>query len=91
MFKSRFQLQKSSLLNKELFCFTKSANHDTIFINQNNPDYYKNSDYWRKPFDWHATSIRAILNNPVYLGKVVFGRSKTKGFFDKRRVETEEE
>ena len=60
------------------------------YFNQNNPDYYKTSDYWRKPFDWHATSIRAILNNPVYLGKLVFGRSKTKGFFDKRRVHTEE-
>lgn len=61
------------------------------YFNQNNPDYYKNSDYWRKPFDWHATSVRAILNNPVYMGKVVFGRSKTKGFFDKRRVEASEE
>ena len=60
------------------------------YFNQNNPDYYKNSDYWRKPFDWHATSIRAILNNPVYLGKVVFGRRKTKGFFDKRCVEADE-
>ena len=38
------------------------------YFNQNNPDYYKHSDYWRKPFDWHATSVRAILNNPVYLG-----------------------
>lgn len=61
------------------------------YFNQNNPDYYKNSDYWRKPYDWHATSIRVILNNPLYLGKVVFGRSKTKDFFDKRRVETPEE
>ena len=61
------------------------------YFNQNNPDYYKNSDCWRKPFDWTATSIRAILSNPVYLGKVVFGRSKTKGFFDKRRVEAAEE
>lgn len=59
------------------------------YFNQNNPNYYK-SDYWRKPFDWHASSIRTILENPVYLGKVVFGRSKTKGFFDKRRVETDE-
>lgn len=59
------------------------------YFNQNNPNYYK-SDYWRKPFDWHASSIRVILDNPVYLGKVVFGRSKTKGFFDKRRVETDE-
>jgi len=26
------------------------------YFNQNNPDYYKN-DYWRQPFDWHATSV----------------------------------
>lgn len=60
------------------------------YFNQNNPDYYKHSDYWRKPFDWHATSVRAILNNPVYLGKLTFGKTKTKGFFNKRRVPTEE-
>lgn len=60
------------------------------YFNQNNPDYYKNSDYWRKPFDWHATSVRAILNNPVYLGKIVFGRTKTKGFFDKHRIAADE-
>ena len=60
------------------------------YFNQNNPDYYKNSDYWRKPFDWHATSVRVILNNPVYLGNVVFGRTKTKGFFDKQRIEADE-
>ena len=59
------------------------------YFNQNNPDYYKNSDYWRKPFDWHATSVRVILNNPVYLGNVVFGRTKTKGFFDKQRIEAD--
>lgn len=61
------------------------------YFNQNNPDYYKNSDYWRKPYDWHATSIRVILNNPVYLGKLVYGRSKTKGFFDKRREDVPED
>ena len=60
------------------------------YFNQNNPDYYKNSDYWRKPFDWHATSVRMILDNPVYLGKVVFGRTKTKGFFDKHRIAADE-
>ena len=37
------------------------------YFNQNNPYYYK-SEYWRKPFDWHATSIRAILMNRAYLG-----------------------
>lgn len=42
-------------------------------------------------YDWHATSIRPILNNRVYLGQVVFGRTKTKGFFDKTHVATPEE
>ena len=60
------------------------------YFNQNNPDYYK-SEYWRKPFDWHATSIRAILVNRSYLGQVVFGKTKTKGFFDKARITTPEE
>ena len=59
------------------------------YFNQNNPDYYK-SEYWRKPFDWHATSIRAILMNRAYLGQVVFGKTKTKGFFDKARISTPE-
>lgn len=27
-----------------------------------------------------------LLDNRVYLGQVVFGRTKTKGFFDKTRV-----
>ena len=43
------------------------------YFNLNNPDYFK-SDYWRKEFDWHVTSIRAILNNEVYLGKLVYGK-----------------
>lgn len=60
------------------------------YFNQNNPDFYK-SEYWRKPFDWHATSIRVILMNRAYLGQVVFGKTKTKGFFDKARVSTPEE
>jgi site-specific DNA recombinase len=60
------------------------------YFNQNNPEYFK-SEYWRKPFDWHATSIRAILVNRAYLGQVVFGKTKTKGFFDKARISTSEE
>ncbi len=60
------------------------------YFNQNNPDYYKN-DYWRKPFDWHVTSVRVILSNHVYLGKLVFGKTKTKGFFDKKRIPAPEE
>ena len=57
--------------------------------NKNNPDYYK-SDYWRQNFDWHATSIRVILNNPVYLGQTTFGRTKVKGKTKKKKVATDE-
>ncbi|HBI52508.1 MAG TPA: hypothetical protein DDX72_06965, partial [Ruminococcaceae bacterium] len=41
------------------------------YFNQNNPDYYK-SDYWRQEFDWHCESVRVIINNEVYLGKLVY-------------------
>ena len=34
----------------------KNSGPQAYFINNNN-DYYKN-EYWRKPFDWCATSIR---------------------------------
>lgn len=59
------------------------------YFNKNNPDYYK-SDYWRQNFDWHATSIRVMLNNPVYLGQTTFGRTKVKGKTKKKKVATEE-
>lgn len=59
------------------------------YFNKNNPNYYK-SDYWRQNFDWHATSIRVILNNPVYLGQTTFGRTKVKGKTKKKKVATEE-
>ena len=59
------------------------------YFNKNNPGYYK-SDYWRQDFDWHATSIRTILNNPVYLGQVTFGKTKTVGRTKKKKVATDE-
>jgi DNA invertase Pin-like site-specific DNA recombinase len=45
------------------------------YFNQNNPDFYT-SDYWKRPFDWHTTSVRALLNNMAYLGHVVFGKER---------------
>ena len=59
------------------------------YFNQNNPDYYK-SDYWRKPYDWHATSIRVILSNRIYLGQLIFGKTKSKGFYNKKRIQAPE-
>ncbi len=67
----------------------KKVLNPQAYFNKNNPDYYK-SDYWRQDFDWHATSIRAILNNPVYLGQTTFGRTKVKGRSKKKKVATDE-
>ena len=55
------------------------------YFNQHNPDYYK-SDYWRGDFDWHVTSIRVILDNEVYLGKLVYGKQKNKSMKSKEKV-----
>lgn len=60
------------------------------YFNRNNPDYYK-SDYWRKDFDWHVTSIRAILNNEVYLGQLVYGKRRNKSMKSKEKVSNPKE
>lgn len=60
------------------------------YFNLNNPDYFK-SDYWREEFDWHVTSIRAILNNEVYLGKLVYGKQRNKSMKSKEKVRNPKE
>ena len=60
------------------------------YFNLNNPEYFK-SDYWRKEFDWHVTSIRAILNNEVYLGKLVYGKKRNKSIKSKEKVSNPKE
>lgn len=60
------------------------------YFNLNNPDYFK-SDYWRKEFDCHVTSIRAILNNEVYLGKLVYGKQRNKSMKSKEKVRNPKE
>ena len=60
------------------------------YFNLNNPDYFK-SDYWRKEFDWHVTSIREILNNEVYLGKLVYGKQRNKSMKSKEKVRNPKE
>ncbi len=60
------------------------------YFNQNNPDYFK-ADYWRKEFDWHVTSVRAILNNEVYLGMLVYGKRRNKSMTSKQVVKNPRE
>lgn len=55
------------------------------YFNLHNPDYFK-ADYWRQEFDWHVTSIRAILNNEVYLGKIIYGKQRSKSMKSKSKV-----
>ncbi len=55
------------------------------YFNQNNPDFYK-ADYWRKEFDWHVTSVRAILNNEVYLGMLIYGKYRNKSMKSTSKV-----
>lgn len=55
------------------------------YFNQHNPDYFK-SDYWRKEFDWHVTSVRAILNNEVYLGMLIYGKYRNKSMKSTSKV-----
>jgi DNA invertase Pin-like site-specific DNA recombinase len=55
------------------------------YFNLHNPDYFK-SDYWRREFDWHVTSIRVILENEVYLGKLVYGKRKNVSMKSKKKV-----
>ncbi len=68
----------------KIFRAEKVLNPITYF-NQNNPDYFK-ADYWRKEFDWHVTSVRVILNNEVYLGRLVYGKQRAKSMKSKQVV-----
>jgi len=60
------------------------------YFNLHNPDYFK-SDYWRKEFDWHVTSIRVILENEVYLGKLIYGKQRNKSMKSKQKTRNDRE
>ena len=57
------------------------------YTNRVDPTFHR-SNYWRKPHDWHPSSIKTILNNMVYLGHIVNFRRKVKAFKDKQVVRT---
>ena len=60
------------------------------YFNLHNPDYFK-SDYWRQEFDWHCESVRVILNNEVYLGKLVYGKEQNRSMKSKKRIKNPKE
>lgn len=62
----------------------------TAYNNIKFPTLHK-SEYWRQPHDWHPSSIKTILTNPTYLGKIVSGRRRVKSFKDKEILKMPEE
>jgi len=62
----------------------------TAYNNIKFPSFHK-SEYWRQPHDWHESSIKTILNNPTYLGKLVSGRRRKPSFRSKEIVTVPEE
>lgn len=51
-----------------------SPNPITYFMLKN-PDYYDNPR-WKPNYTWNNKSIKVILENMVYLGKIVYGRTR---------------
>ncbi|MDL2287380.1 recombinase family protein [Eubacteriales bacterium OttesenSCG-928-G02] len=54
-------------------------------FNGTGKDYFANYTPEYAPC-WHATTVRSIILNRVYLGEVVNGKSTTKSFKNKKRV-----
>jgi len=61
------------------------------YVNAKDPEHHARSDYWKQPHDWHATSIKTLLHNPTYLGKIVSGRRRTRSFKDNQIIHMPEE
>jgi hypothetical protein len=69
----------------------KEYPNPNAYVNIKDPEHHAKSDYWKNPHDWHATSIKTMLHNPTYLGKVVSGRRSTRSFKDKQIIYKPEE
>ncbi len=71
-------LREQKRLNPSAYCLEK------------NPDHYQ-SEYWKQPHDWHASSIKGILNNQCYLGHMVNGKRRVPSFKVKKPVKMPED
>lgn len=68
----------------------RGVRNPTAYNNIKFPTHHK-SEYWRQPHDWHESSIKTILTNPTYLGKIVSGRRRKPSFRSKEIVAMPEE
>ena len=51
---------------------------------------YSTDERKNNPYAWTSGTVKALLRNPVYLGKMVSQRSTTRSYKDKRRLEKPE-
>ena len=51
---------------------------------------YSTDERKNNPYAWTSSTVKALLRNPVYLGKIVSQRSTTRSYKDKRRLEKPE-
>lgn len=50
-----------------------------------------NREYSKNPYDWNLGSVRAIINNETYLGKLVSGKRSVMSFKNKRVIKKDRE
>jgi DNA invertase Pin-like site-specific DNA recombinase len=55
-----------------------------------NPDYFKKMSFIPH-CQWNIKSVQVILNNPIYLGKLVYGKTRSKKVRSKNRLLRPEE
>lgn len=62
--------------------------YDELLALVRDKDYFviTTNERVKHPYAWAKTTVHQILSNPIYLGKLVSQRYKTKSFKDKRIV-----
>lgn len=50
-----------------------------------------NREYSKNPYDWNLGSVRAIINNETYLGKLVSGKRSIMSFKNKKVIKKDRE
>ena len=79
------EIGKSNCKHRPMLCKKRIPTPTNYFLNKY-PDYYK-KELKRIPSDrWNLISVQKIVQNPVYIGKIVHGRTRTKAASSKKTV-----
>ena len=61
----------------------------SYFVTQN-PDYFKKKEFIPH-CQWNNKTVQVILNNPIYLGNLIYGKTRSKKIRSKDRLERPED